>query len=240
MPKAFDLFGQLAQSNKAGIVKAGRYAIQAEAERAIVSDIERKLDLAPDQSLLEIGCGAGDLLIPLSFRVAKAVGIDHPNMTKVAAARFSDPQVEFLAGEFPDVSFEQTFDRVLVYSVIHYLRDFDAAIEFVDRAVDETSKSGKLLVGDIPNSDRKRRFLNSEAGRAFDAEWKRRVEAQYPAEETSPADFSRVDCIGAFTDSQLLQLVGRYRDRGLNCYLLDQPSDLPFGHTREDILIERP
>ena len=40
-------------------------------------------------------------------------------------------------------------------------------------------------------------------------------------------------------DEFILEIVTYLRKRGNNVYWLKQPSDLPFGHTREDLLIER-
>ena len=57
-----------------------RYKGSEQAERLIVNDLLGKLDLRPDSSLLDIACGPGNLLIPLSFHVARSVGIDHPGM----------------------------------------------------------------------------------------------------------------------------------------------------------------
>ena len=43
---------------------------------------------------------------------------------------------------------------------------------------------------------------------------------------------------GQYKDLQALWQ--RYRAQGFHTYLMRQPADLPFGHTREDLLIERP
>ena len=175
MSDPFGAFGRLAASSEPNTVKAGRYAFQAAEEAQIAADIKDKLLLTPTVRLFEIGCGPGNLLIPLSFLVAACVGMDHPDVIAAAKARFHDDRVRFVGGRFPDDMPEGRFDRVLAYSVVQYLKDFDATIGFVDAALSLLDEGGRLLIGDIPNADKKRRFLESERGKIADAEWQNRM-----------------------------------------------------------------
>ena len=236
----YEGYGALARTNPPPLVQAARYAIQAEAERLVVPDVESKLALAPDNSLLEIGCGPGNLLIPLSFRVARAIGIDHPDVTALARARFLDARVEFVAGCFPGASTEGPIDRVLVYAVLHYLPDMPAIFALLDAAVALLAPAGRLLLGDLPNSDRKRRFMSSPAGRAFEVEWQRRRADEIAKGPDPLSAIQGLPCVSSFDDATIMELVHRYRQQGFHVYVLPQPPELPFGHTREDILIVRP
>jgi len=240
LPRAtrhFDAYGVLAREARAATVQAGRYASQAEAERLILGDIEPKLGLEPRHSLLEIGCGPGNLLIPLAFRAARAVGIDHPEVVARARERCNDPRVEFIAGFFPDVEVRGPFDRILAYGVVHILPDWPTLERFLDAAVDLLASGGRLLIGDLPNSDRKKRFLESEAGRRFDAEWKRSM-ARSSGEDPFRV-FEGSAAVHSLDDKSVLGLLARYRARGCHAYVVPQRPELPFGHTREDIVVER-
>jgi SAM-dependent methyltransferase len=213
--------------------------VQADAERRIVADVETKLRIEPHHSLLEIGCGPGNLLIPLSFKAGRAVGLDHPKVVAQASRRFTDDSVEWVGAEFPDAAISGPFDRILIYSVVHYLPSWEAVLRFADAAVDLLAPHGRLLIGDLPNTDRKRRFQNSDDGRRFDAAWRAAMANAPASDPAAPRPFDGLDAIGGFDDRSLLDLVARYRARGHHAYLLPQLGDLPFGHTREDILIER-
>lgn len=237
MNKVFELYGLAGASDLPNLIKAGRLPHQAEAARLIAGDVETKLALAPHHSLLEIGCGTGELLIPLSFCAARSVGIDHAKLVAAARARFTDTQVEFCAGAFPDVALDGTFDRILVYSVIHYLADYAAVQDFVMAAAALLAPQGRLLVGDIPSIGRKARFLNSEAGKAFDADWKERTSAQPPHDPGPTASAAPGDCIGALDDEQIAGLLRQQRQAGYHAYILPQHGALPFGNTREDLLV---
>lgn len=242
MTSAYEQYGKLAELNPPPLVQAARYAVQADAERLVVADIESKLALEPTHSLLEIGCGPGNLLIPLSFRVRRAVGVDHPNVITRARQRYSCENLQWVAGRFPDIALDGPFDRILIYAVIHYLEDFFAVSSFVGAAAALMSSNGRLLLGDIPNADRKRRFQSSEAGKQFEAEWQQRMKEAHAA-GGSDGDFALVGhskLIGTLNDPQVLELASRLRVDGFHSYVLPQPPSLPFGHTREDILVVRP
>jgi SAM-dependent methyltransferase len=235
-------YGALADIGADATEQAGRLPSQVRAERLIIADLEAKLALAPPSRLLEIGCGPGNLLIPLSFRVERAVGIDHPGVIARARARYQARNVEWIAGEFPNVRVEGQFDAILMYSVLQYQVGMDAAIAFCERAAAMLPSGGRLLIGDMPNVDRKRRFLASDFGKAFEAEWrsKQAVESQTPRKANLVDVFSGATSLGGFTDADVLHLLTHFRAAGLHTYVLPQPPDLPFGHTREDVLLVKP
>jgi trans-aconitate methyltransferase len=238
----FDAYGAIADAGVTMTEAAGRYAAQADDERRIVLDVAEKLALAPSHRLLDIGCGPGALAIPLSFLVKHTTGLDHANTIARCRTRFNDPALTWTAGRFPDEAPEGPFDRILSYSVLHCLPSREAAIAFIDRAIELLAPEGRLLIGDLPNSDRRKRFTESEAGKRFDEEWKARLattpvtEAGANAHEMLRASSS----VGMFDDVFLTSLVALYRTRGLHAFLLPQPPELPFGRTREDLLIVRP
>ncbi len=238
----YDGYGELSARATCATALAGRYPTQAAAETLIAGDVAAKLALGPTHTLLEIGCGVGNLLIPLSFRVATATGVDHPAIVARARTRFADPSLAWIEGQFPDVVLAGPFDRILIYSVVHYLDSLAAVEDFLDRALDLLAPGGRLLIGDLPNSDRKRRFQASPAGQAFETEWRAMsIGAADAAERRAQAEaFGGTTSLGAFSDADILALLGRYRRCGCHTYVLAQDPALPFGHTREDLVIVKP
>jgi SAM-dependent methyltransferase len=240
--KSFEAFGAIAQSGLSETEKVGRLPIQREAERRIVPDVKAKLDLRVDDSLLEIGCGPGNILIPLSFLVAESVGIDHEGCIEAMNARYRDPSLSGVAGNFLTLDLDRAFSKVLIYSVLHYLADEDEVIRFVERAYALLKPGGRLLIGDIPNRDCQARFSQSDAGQAFNREWTERVRSQGDRAEAKALfqDIREDSDMATFGDAQVLNIVARLRQNGAQAFILPQPTDLPFGHTREDILVIRP
>lgn len=234
---SFENFASTArQEHLADTEIAGRYAFQAVAERLILPDVLAKLEIQPVDRLLEIGCGPGNLLIPLAYFVAQAVGID--NAAAINRLNARAPLAENLkgvAGNFLDVTLtDHSFNKILTYSVLHYLTSCDEVFRFIDKALAHCIPGGRLLLGDLPNRDRKVRFANSPEGKRIRLEWETKVKNStgHPFDQFPP-DTQLV----TIDDALIIKIIQRYRQQGHEVFLLPQPSGLPFSGSREDILI---
>ena len=128
----------------------------------MVDDVLTKLDLRPELSVCEIGCGTGVLAVPVAQRVARLVGVDFarrgPGRARPAAwtrpacadravllaTRRAGPR---LPGQLARLG---PFDRVLVYATFHYVRDTDHADRFLQRVVELLRPDGIALIGNLP------------------------------------------------------------------------------------------
>jgi 2-polyprenyl-3-methyl-5-hydroxy-6-metoxy-1,4-benzoquinol methylase len=233
----FSNYGIRARSGLSLTELSGRYLSQVESERKILADVMRKLDVEPSDSLLEIGCGPGQILIPLSFLVREATGVDHPKVCSVLKKRVNLKNLTLIGANFLDAAFQhKSFDKILCYSVLGTLSSAELD-PFIYKALSLLKPGGRMLIGDISNGDKKSRFLDSKLGEIFEREWRERgLSASNEDELRTIVDRDRID----FTDEVVLTIVGSIRKMGLHCYLLPQPEDLPWGHSREDLLIIRP
>ena len=202
-----------------------------------------KLDLGPMDRLLEIGCGVGNLLIPLSFMVKQAYGIDHPEVVESLRKRFSDPNLILTGSNFFDyqAKINENYEKILINSALALLPDEDRAILFIEKAANLLSPGGKLLLGDIANIDKKKRFLNTKFGHEFNQKWETQVGSIDGGEEDKQAAtiFKNVNPSLVPSDKFILKLIRRFRRPGWEAYSLPQPDNLPFGYTREDLLVVR-
>jgi ubiquinone/menaquinone biosynthesis C-methylase UbiE len=85
-------------------------------------DVEKLCSfLIPENStVLEIGCGTGDLLAYINAR--KKVGIDYSrNMIGIAKKKY--PGINFMAMEAGNLNFKEKFDYVILSNLIGYLED---------------------------------------------------------------------------------------------------------------------
>lgn len=73
-----------------------------------------------DASVLEVGCGTGDLLA--SIKAGRKVGIDFsPKMIEIARGKY--PDIEFLVMEAEQLKFQEKFDYIILSNLIGYLKD---------------------------------------------------------------------------------------------------------------------
>ena len=99
-------------------------AFAASGERDLDEQVLDGLPLSPDWSVLEIGCGVGRLVKPLSRRVARVVGVDlseemlrrgrdYCSGLSNVELRRTDGRLEFL----PDASFDFVFSHIVFQHV---------------------------------------------------------------------------------------------------------------------------
>ena len=82
--------------------------------------------IPPDSSVIEIGCGTGDLLAALNPK--RGLGIDiSPKMIEVAREKF--PHLEFETGDFEDLQIEEKFDYVVSVETIGHVDDIQLAFK---------------------------------------------------------------------------------------------------------------
>ena len=147
------------------------------------------------------------------------------------ALELMDRGIETLAGRFPDVRPESSFDSVLVYSVLHCLDSEQDPLNFMITAAEHLNEAGRLLIGDIPNADKRKRFLASDFGRAFDKRWR--------ANSGKGVSWTGDGGAGFFSEDFIFDAVEQLRRHGFEAYLLPQRPELPFSYTRDDILVIR-
>jgi hypothetical protein len=121
---------------------------------------------------------------------------------------------------------------VLVYSVLHYIFVEGNLFDFIDSALGLLAPGGCMLVGDIPNVSKRKRFFSSDAGAAFHRQYTGR-------DETPPVSFNRPEP-GKIDDAVVLALLARCRGAGFDAYVVPQGPDLPMANRREDLLVTRP
>lgn len=231
----FDIYGAIAEKKLSSTSQNGRYSLQEDAEKNIPSDVLSKLRLNPGDHVLDIGCGSG-LNIDYMANIAEHVtGCDHPNVIKRTADNIRAENVTLLGGSFLDLQFSQKFDRILIYGVVSVLPDEKTVASFIDKALKLLKPSGRMLIGDIPNLEKRARFASSNRGKEFQKNWEqdsKKLDAGKDLEAFSEAE-ETVD----FNDSVVMNLVLNLRRQGFHAYIVDQPQNLPFGNSREDILV---
>lgn len=207
-------------------------------EQAIFDDIVRKLPALRDsgKTIADIGSGCSglpSLLIELcERRHHRLVLIDSEEMLSQVP---DSPAATKRAGSFPvDQRADELTgkaDAVLVYSVLHYVFDEGNLWAFIDRALELLAPGGRLLIGDVPNISKRKRFFGSDAGRRFHRE--------FMHTQDDPVVLFNVLEAGAIDDAVVLAIVSRARLAGFDAYIVPQEDELPMSNRREDIVVAR-
>lgn len=204
---------------------------------AIIADICAKLPalMGKNKTIIDIGSGCSTLtrrLMRMSqLHGHKLILIDSEEMlSQLPAAKGSIK----MPGYFPDSpNMSRLYgkaDAVLVYSVIHYVFANDNIFRFLHTALTLLAPHGRLLMGDIPNSTKRERFLASAEGKKFAT---RRRPAPNKGDTAHDGTDDKID------DAIILSILSRVRSFGFEAYVMPQNINLPMASRREDILIER-
>jgi hypothetical protein len=214
-------------------------AYRAGKENVILADVASKLAAIGERSktIVDIGPGCGALprllIEECGCRDHTLVLVDSQEMLSQLPAR---PFVHKLAGAFPAEEpadgWTGKADAVLVYSVFQYVFAEGNSWAFVDRLLQLLAPAGALLIGDIPNVSKRKRFFASDTGRRFHRDFMQ-------VDEDPEVVFNVLDH-GAIDDAVVLALVARARAAGFQAYVVPQHDDLPMANRREDVLVVRP
>lgn len=210
-------------------------------EPLIFQDIVRKLNNLDlnGQVVLDIGpgcSGPGFMLIDLCRdKGHKLVLIDSPEMLNHLP---DEAFIIKIPGYYPrDCAqlFEEYAGRinvVLTYSVLHCVFVEGNVYDFLDRSLSLLADGGQMLIGDIPNISKRKRFFSSPNGIRFHRQFT-------GTQETPTVTFNMLEK-GQIDDAVILSIIVRCRQAGYDAYCLPQPADLPMANRREDILITHP
>jgi hypothetical protein len=237
----FDGFRKLAGQELDPIEKVGfPVAYRAGREHLIVDDIARKLANlgTPRQIVVDIGPGCSGVALRMielcRTRGHMLVLIDSAEML----SQLPDaPFIRKVPGRYPDecpdllVEYAGRVNALVTYSVLQYVLAEADPFAFLDASLGLLAEGGELLIGDLPNESKRRRFLASAEGVRFRDGGGGVAAADQPRGEQGAETLD---------DRFVLGVVAHCRERGFDAYVLPQSPDLPMANRREDILIVRP
>jgi hypothetical protein len=237
----FDGFRELAAAD--GLIRYERIGFpesyRAGHEENIYRDVCAKLTNLASRGVRVLDIGPGCSELPsLLIETCRAQGHELflCDSAEMLARIPDEPFTRKHPGRFPqDVTLTEHAGRVaviLVYSVLHYVFVEASVFDFLDACLSLLAPGGQLLIGDIPNVSKRKRFFASDAGarchQAFTGTSER------PEFTFNIVERSKID------DSAVLALVSRARAAGFDAYVVPQSPDLPMANRREDILVTRP
>jgi cyclopropane fatty-acyl-phospholipid synthase-like methyltransferase len=211
-----------------------------EFEGSIFDDIQLKLtNLAVENKcVFDIGPGCSELpkmLIDLCR-------VNHHTLTLIDSKEMlnllpNEPFVDKVNALYPNcreliTQFQGTVDVILCYSVLQYVFIDTGLFKFLDASLSLLAPGGQMLIGDIPNVSKRKRFFSSGTGAQFHQEFMKTT--KLPSVEFNKIEHDQID------DAVVMSLLQRARAQGFDAYVLPQNPKLPMANRREDILISRP
>lgn len=209
-------------------------------EVAIFSDIKSKLTNLHGEGrlVLDIGPGCSDLPAML-IEHCRAHGhqLHLIDSTEMLALLPEDTFIAKTAALYPNCpdtieALRGKVDVILCYSVLHYILVDAAFFRFLDTSLSLLAPGGHMLIGDIPNISKRKRFFASETGVRYHQEFMKTNDC--PQVEFNTIEHDQID------DAVVFSLLQRARAQGFDAYVLPQATNLPMANRREDILITRP
>jgi cyclopropane fatty-acyl-phospholipid synthase-like methyltransferase len=209
-------------------------------EQAIFNDIRSKLTSLNDRDkiVLDIGPGCSGLALML-IDLCRSNGhslilVDSQEMLSQLP---DSAGVRKIAGYYPHCAgladeFHARVDVILTYSVLQYVFANANVSDFLEQSLALLAPGGEMLIGDIPNISKRKRFFSSPAGIRFHQDFMQ-TQGQ-PEPILNQVEPRQID------DAVVFSLLTRARQTGFDAYVVPQRPDLPMANRREDILIRRP
>ena len=239
----YEKFKELAKNKELDDIEKVGFPVEyrSNKEKFILNDIISKLgiDDSKNKTILDIGCGCSNLtLMFIEYCKAnnhKLVLIDSEEMLN------NLPNYDFVlktVGYFPKScdefikNYKEKFDCILTYSVIQYVFNELSIFDFVDKSISLLKESGVMLIGDIPNISKRKRFFSSSHGIEYHQNFTSKKEI--PTVKFNDIELNNMD------DAVVMSIIQRCRLAGFDGYILPQDGKLPMANRREDILIIKP
>ncbi|CAL1516957.1 methyltransferase domain-containing protein [Chitinophaga sp. MM2321] len=104
--------------------------------------IDDWLQPGPGETILDLGCGTGELTAQLAATGAQVTGID-ASEAMIISARAHFPQVSFEVGDATSFSLPLQFDAIFSNAALHWVREKEKAIA---RMYAQLKKGGRLVI----------------------------------------------------------------------------------------------
>ena len=110
----------------------------------------------PGESILDLGCGTGQLTAQIAATGAKVVGLDAAE-SAIATCRQNYPQLEFMVANGADFTVERDFDAVFSNAALHWIHPPAAAAKCIYQAL----KPGGRLVAEFGGKDNIKQIITA-------------------------------------------------------------------------------
>jgi trans-aconitate methyltransferase len=97
-------------------------------------DLLKLLNPQPGESILDLGCGTGQLTEKIAQAGAQVIGVDHAP-TMIEKARENYPHIRFDVADARNFQVDQPLDAVFSNAVLHWVKEADKAIASIHQSL---------------------------------------------------------------------------------------------------------
>lgn len=246
---AFNNFGYAAKLNTKidPFILSSRYFHQIDLKPLVLKHIIKRLAIKHSDIFFDIGCNVGTHLIPISFLCKKVYGNDHIDCLKTLKNNFRYIDSKCLIpGNFLKIKIKKKFNKILCYSVLHYLSDNIELKKFIFKASNLLHKKGLLYLGDIPILELERNFIKSAYGKRWFKNFNKKILSSKKKNSiTSISDLihkrNKDNKLIEISLSTIKEVLNKLSKRNFQYKILKHSKNdkYLFGPTRIDILIKK-
>jgi ubiquinone/menaquinone biosynthesis C-methylase UbiE len=95
-------------------------------------EIVKLLNPKKGETILDIGCGTGDLTKKISEQCGKVIGIDNSN-EMIQSAQKKYPEISFIHNDAKNYQLDDKFDAIFSNAVLHWIPQADTMIQNANR-----------------------------------------------------------------------------------------------------------
>ena len=239
-----EFFNELAE--KKIFSNARMFSFDRNVYKRTFADIARKVNFLKSDVVLDLGGGCGQIANFIAAE-CKQVALADGAESSIRAAKqlLANRQNIFYKRldltQFPFPFEDGYFDKIICYSVVHYLPDHGQFQKLVCEMIRITKSGGKILIGDIPLSDKASRYLAERKKDKFrnfyfNIRYSLRKFITGLQYKLSGVDTGQVSGL-AYTKPLVEKLISALG--GIKFTFLEQDRLLPFANSREDLLISK-
>jgi cyclopropane fatty-acyl-phospholipid synthase-like methyltransferase len=214
-----DYFGQVGKTVHGQAISSFQF-------QCIVEDIVSRLDLQPDDVLLDLCCGNGIITSKLASKCRKVIGVDYSeSLLSIAKRDHQSENIHYVHASIMDLDLETlsatgTFSKVLMYEALQHFSKKELR-KILSITLSQATADASILIGSIPDRTRKRNFYNTPK-RLIVAAWRQVTARNAIGSWWTPNEFQRIS-----------------EQMKLQCQILSQNEAIHTAHYRFDALLRR-
>jgi ubiquinone/menaquinone biosynthesis C-methylase UbiE len=184
----------------------------------LAAHISQQLALQPNDHLLDVCCGNGELTALLAPKTAFCMGVDlSPKLIELAKAKHQQQNLHFRRANALQLSgLGRTFNKINLYFSFQYFEDYETGLRVLSEMNALLAPGGRIFIGDTPDATRWRQYYKSPAkiARYYYQKWR------------------GTEAMGKFWHPKEFEKMAEWL--GLEVQILPEPADLPYAWYRFD------